>query len=71
VKSGQSTDAFDEFWSSANKPATSALSIPADLHGAIMALAPEDRPDRSKVNAAVSRARDPSVPHERFYENGN
>ncbi|BBC03869.1 hypothetical protein [Bradyrhizobium elkanii] len=43
-------DAFDRFWQWANKPAESPLTIPADLHRAVMELAPEDRLDRSAVN---------------------
>ena len=42
-------DAFDRFWQWANKPLESQLTIPAELHQAVMELAPEDRRDRGKV----------------------
>jgi hypothetical protein len=31
------------------------LTIPADLHDAVMALSPEERQDRVKVNEAANR----------------
>jgi hypothetical protein len=34
------------------------LTIPAELHDAVMALSPEDRRDREKVNDAVRRYRE-------------
>jgi hypothetical protein len=34
-------DAFDRFWQWANKPLESELTIPAELHRAVMELAPE------------------------------
>ena len=40
-------DAFDRFWQWANKPLESQLTIPAELHEAVMELAPEDRRDRA------------------------
>ncbi|MCS3585611.1 hypothetical protein M2192_009465 [Bradyrhizobium elkanii USDA 61] len=49
-------DAFDRFWQWANKPAESPLTIPADLHRAVMELAPEDRLDRSAVNQRAGPA---------------
>lgn len=49
-------DAFDRFWQWANKPVESSLTIPAELHRAVMELAPEDRPDRAAVNRAAARA---------------
>lgn len=49
-------DAFDRFWRWANKPLDSALTIPADLHLAVMELAPDERHDRSRVNEAAARS---------------
>ena len=48
-------DAFDRFWQWANKPLDSPLTIPVELHQAVMELAPADRHDRAKVNEAVKR----------------
>jgi hypothetical protein len=36
-------DAFDRFWQWADKPLDCLLTIPAELHRAVMELAPEDR----------------------------
>jgi hypothetical protein len=52
-------DAYDRFWQWAEKPLESLLTIPAELHQAVMTLSPEDRRDRAKVNAAAARAADP------------
>ncbi|BBC02669.1 MULTISPECIES: hypothetical protein [Bradyrhizobium] len=52
-------DAFDRFWQWANKPPESPLTIPAELHQAVMELAPEDRADRTTVNRAAARATAP------------
>jgi hypothetical protein len=55
-------DAFDRFWQWADKPVErSPSTIPANLHRAIIELAPEDRRDRAKVNEAARReaAREP------------
>jgi hypothetical protein len=49
-------DAFDRWWEWAEKPHDSMLTIPAELHDAVMALAPEDRRDRDRVNEAVRQA---------------
>ncbi|MET3304437.1 hypothetical protein [Bradyrhizobium diazoefficiens] len=49
-------DAFDRFWEWAEKPLDSPLTIPAELHRAVMELSPEDRRDRAKVNQAAARA---------------
>jgi len=49
-------DAFDRFWQWAEKPLDSTLTIPAELHRAVMELAPEDRRDRAKVNQAAAQA---------------
>lgn len=50
-------DAFDRFWQWADKPLDSLLAIPAELHRAVMELAPEDRWDREKLNDAAERAK--------------
>jgi hypothetical protein len=49
-------DAFDLWWEWAQKPLDSGLMIPAELHDAVMALTPDDRRDRAKVNAAARQA---------------
>ena len=49
-------DAFDRFWQWAEKPLDSPLTIPAELHWAVMELAPENRSNREKVNEAASRS---------------
>jgi hypothetical protein len=46
-------DAFDLWWAWAEKPRHSPLTIPAEIHEAVMALPPNERHDREKVNAAV------------------
>jgi hypothetical protein len=46
-------DAFDRWWEWADKPLESPLTISAEIHEAVMALPPEERRDRDKVNAAV------------------
>jgi hypothetical protein len=51
-------DAFDRWWQWAEKPLDSELTIPAEIHDLIMQLAPEDRPNREKVNEAVARWHD-------------
>ena len=48
-------DAFDQWWEWAEKPVESTLTIPAVIHSAVMALSPEDRRDRGKVNDAARR----------------
>jgi hypothetical protein len=48
-------DAFDRFWQWADKPLESPLTISAELHRAVMGLAPECRRDREKVNEAAAR----------------
>ena len=47
-------DAFDRFRQWADKPLDSYLTIPAELHRAVMELAPEDRRDRAKVIEAAA-----------------
>ncbi len=46
-------DAFDLWWEWADKPVDSPLTIDAAIHEAVMALPPEERRDRVKVNEAV------------------
>ncbi len=46
-------DAFDLWWEWAEKPVDSPLMIDADIHDAVMALPPDERRDRAKVNEAV------------------
>jgi len=46
-------DAFDLWWAWAEKPPHSTLTIPAEIHEAVMALPPNERHDRAKVNEAV------------------
>jgi hypothetical protein len=45
-------DAFDRWWEWVEKPAGSALTIPADFHEAIRGLLPAQRYDRKVVNEA-------------------
>ncbi|WP_275199702.1 hypothetical protein [Bradyrhizobium sp. CSA207] len=52
-------DAFDRFWQWANKPLESELTIPAELHQAVMELDPEKRRERVAVNQAAARVQDP------------
>jgi hypothetical protein len=47
-------DAYDRFWQWAEKPLESPLMLAANLHQAVMELAPEDRRDRGKVNQAAA-----------------
>jgi hypothetical protein len=51
-------DSFDLWWEWAEKPPDSMLMIDADIYYAVMALSPEDRRDREKVNEAVRRNRE-------------
>ncbi len=52
-------DAFDLWWEWAEKPVDSMLIIDAAVHDAVMALPPDERRDRAKVNEAVRKlARD-------------
>ena len=51
-------DAFDVWWYWAEKPHESMLTVPAELHDAVMALSPDERRDRAKVNEAVRRCRE-------------
>lgn len=49
-------DAFDRFWQWADKPQDSLLTIPAELHRAVMELSPDERRDRAKLNEAAALA---------------
>lgn len=49
-------DAFDTFWTWANKPLDSPLTIPAELHHAVTSLPREDWGDREKVNRAARQS---------------
>ena len=44
---------FDRFWEWANKPPESTLTIPAEIHHAVMSLRPEARRDRARANETV------------------
>jgi hypothetical protein len=46
-------DAFDLWWEWPEKPLDSPLTIDAAIHDAVMALPPDERRDRAKVNEAV------------------
>jgi hypothetical protein len=46
-------DAFDLWWEWAEKPLDSPLTIDSEIHDAVMALPPDERRDRAKVNEAV------------------
>jgi hypothetical protein len=54
-------DAFDQWWEWVNKPSYSDLIIPAEIYNPIMALSPEDRRDREKVNEAVRQYQERSA----------
>jgi hypothetical protein len=53
VKEAANKDAFDLWWEWAEKPPHSPLTISAEIHEAVMALPPNERHDRAKVNEAV------------------
>ena len=46
-------DAFDLWWEWAEKPVDSTLTIDAAIHDAVVALPPDERRDRTKINEAV------------------
>ena len=50
-------DAFDQWWEWAEKPLDSMLAIPAELHDAVMALSPDERRDRAKVQCSSASGR--------------
>src|SRR5437588_5793795 len=45
--------AFDLWWEWAEKPVDSMLTVDAEIHDAVMALPPDERRDREKVNEAA------------------
>ena len=49
----ENKDGFDLWWAWVKKPSYSPLTIDAAIHEAVMALPPEERRDRVKVNEAV------------------
>ena len=49
-------DAFDLWWEWADKPVDNKPTIDAAVYDAVMALPPDERRDRAKVNAAVRKA---------------
>jgi hypothetical protein len=51
-------DAFDLWWEWAERPVESMPMIDAAIHDAVMALPPDERRDRAKVNEAVRRERE-------------
>ncbi len=57
-----SKDGFDQWWKWANKPLESPLTIPAEIHDAVMTLTEEERMDRATVNEAVRTRGSPRRP---------
>jgi hypothetical protein len=55
-------DAFDQWWEWANKPVDSPLTIPADIHDAVMMLTQEERKNRAVVNETVRTQMSPLRP---------
>jgi hypothetical protein len=55
-------DAFDQWWEWAKKPEGSSLTIPAEIHEAVMMLTPEERRNRELVNRVVREGRSPLRP---------
>jgi len=49
-------DAFDLWWEWADKPVDNKPTIDAAIYDAVMALPPDERRDRAKVNDAVRDA---------------
>lgn len=49
----ETKDAFDQWWEWASKPPESMLTIPAEIHNAVMMLTEEERKDRAIVNETV------------------
>jgi hypothetical protein len=50
-------DAFDLWWEWAEKSLDSMLTIDSEIHEAVMALSPDERHNRAKVNEAVGAGR--------------
>jgi hypothetical protein len=59
-------DAFDRWWEWAEKPNDSSLTIPAEIHDAVMMLTPEERRDRELVNRVVREGRSPLPPGRQY-----
>jgi hypothetical protein len=57
----ETKDAFDQWWEWATKPIDSYLTIPAEIHSAIMMLTEEQRKDRAIVNETVRTGRTPTI----------
>jgi hypothetical protein len=55
-------DAFDRWWAWAEKPVDSTLTIPAEIHDAVMLLTPEERRNRELVNQVVREGVGPRRP---------
>jgi hypothetical protein len=55
-------DAFDRWWKWASKPPESMLTIPAEIHNAVMMLTEEQRKDRAIVNETARTGRTPIIP---------
>jgi hypothetical protein len=53
VRMNDNKDSFDLWCEWAEKPLDSPLTIDAAIHDAVMALPPDERRDREKVNEAV------------------
>jgi hypothetical protein len=51
----ENKDAFDLWWEWADKPVDNKPTIDAAVYDAVMALSPDERRDRAKVNEAVRR----------------
>jgi hypothetical protein len=49
-------DAFDLWWEWADRPVDNKPTINAAVYDAVMALPPDERRDRAKVNEAVAEA---------------
>jgi hypothetical protein len=62
MESNTSKDAFDRCWEWANKPQEGTLTIPAEIHDAVMTLTEEARKDRAIINKAVRTGRSPLRP---------
>lgn len=58
----ETKDAFDQFWEWANKPLDSTLTIPSELHEAVIMLTEDERKDRAVVNETVRTGRTPLRP---------
>ena len=57
VRMNDNKDSFDLWCEWAEKPLNSMLMIDSAIHDAVMALPPDERRDRAKVNEAVRRER--------------